>query len=74
MKNIDGKKCYKAITKDYNYLVSGKKEINITAWYCPEINVSEGPNRFNGLPGLILELSTLNFSYVAKKINLNIIL
>ena len=29
---------------------------NYTAWYAPQIPVSEGPYKFNGLPGLILKI------------------
>ena len=34
-----------------------------TAWYAPEIPISEGPYAFNGLPGLILELSDTRNHY-----------
>ena len=33
------------------------KENTITAWYCPEIPVNQGPENYWGLPGLILEVN-----------------
>lgn len=60
----------KDITLDWN-LCSGEKKIQeytckkatciyrgreYTAWYCPDIALSEGPYVFKGLPGLILEI------------------
>lgn len=32
-------------------------ERNWTAWFCPEINIVEGPYKFRDLPGIIFELS-----------------
>lgn len=43
----------------------------VTAWYTPEIPVSQGPNNTYGLPGLILELKQDNLSYLCTKIELN---
>ena len=43
----------------------------VTAWYTPEIPVSQGPNNTFGLPGLILELKQDQFSYLCTKIELN---
>ncbi|MDR0541252.1 MAG: GLPGLI family protein [Dysgonamonadaceae bacterium] len=49
-------------------LLSGEKKIadylcrkavndkSVTAWYCPEIPVKDGPYLYQGLPGLILEI------------------
>lgn len=46
------------------------RERNYTAFYCPDIPISDGPFKFNGLPGLILKISSDdNFiSFVATKI------
>ncbi len=48
-----------------------KKEQKVTAWYTPEIAVRNGPSRFYGLPGLILELHDGKMHYVCTKIVLN---
>ncbi len=44
----------------------------VTAWYTPDIPVSDGPNTYWGLPGLILELHDGNdMSYLCTKIVMN---
>ena len=43
----------------------------IEAWYTPQIPVSQGPDDFWGLPGLILEVNDGTISYVCNKIVLN---
>lgn len=51
-----------------------KKEpesIIYTAWYTPEIPIPNGPEKFGGLPGLILELHTTNRIYLCSEIILN---
>lgn len=50
IKDIAGYICMKAMTED-----TVKKQ-TITAWFCGDIPVSVGPERFFGLPGAILEL------------------
>lgn len=47
------------------------KEIEIVAWYTPEIPVSHGPSDYWGLPGLILELNTDNTQMVCTQIKIN---
>lgn len=51
-KQILGYKCNKATT------IFNKRLY--TAWYTKEIPISEGPYRFKGLPGLILEIEDTN--------------
>jgi GLPGLI family protein len=43
----------------------------ISAWYTPEIPVSQGPSTYWGLPGLILELSDGRTTYLCTKVSLN---
>jgi GLPGLI family protein len=38
------------------------------AWYYPNISMPYGPNGFDGLPGLIISLETLNLKYVLYKL------
>lgn len=67
-KNIIGYKCYKAT---YTYIQKWRgREFpwKITAWYTPEIAQQYGPIRYTGLPGIILQISEDNRSFVANKI------
>lgn len=67
-KIIDNRICFKASTIEKK-LINGKVVNNfITAWFCPEIPISFGPKGFDGLPGLILELSDDKVTLVAKTI------
>ncbi|NQY28932.1 MAG: GLPGLI family protein [Flavobacteriaceae bacterium] len=47
------------------------KEITITAWYTPEIPVSNGPGNYHGLPGLILEVNDGTETVICSKIVIN---
>jgi GLPGLI family protein len=48
------------------------KDINVTAWYTPEIPVSQGPESYWGLPGLILEVNDGKTTIVCSKVVMNI--
>lgn len=48
-----------------------QKELFYTVWYTPEIPIPNGPEKFGGLPGLILELHTPNEVYLCSEIVLN---
>ena len=37
-----------------------------TAWFCKDINISEGPYKFQGLPGLIFELNDDKDNFIFK--------
>ena len=43
----------------------------ITVWYTPEIPVPHGPEEYWGLPGLILEMTDGNVTYLCTKVVLN---
>lgn len=43
----------------------------ITVWYNPEIPVSQGPNKYWGLPGLIMEVNQKNLILLCSKVILN---
>ena len=47
------------------------KQIEVVAWYTPQIPVSQGPGEFWGLPGLILEVNTDKTTILCSKIILN---
>lgn len=48
-----------------------KVDVVTTAWYTPEIPVSNGPRDYNGLPGLILEVKEGQETIVCSEIVLN---
>ncbi len=52
-------------------MIEVPSEITVTAWYTPEIPVSMGPGEYNGLPGLILEISADKTTILCSKITLN---
>ncbi|WP_204218339.1 GLPGLI family protein [Tenacibaculum todarodis] len=47
------------------------KTIVTTAWYTPQIPISNGPREFGGLPGLILELRQGELTIVCSEVVLN---
>ncbi len=47
------------------------KENTITAWYCPEIPINQGPENYWGLPGLILEVNDGKTIILCSKIVMN---
>ena len=47
------------------------KENTITAWYCPEIPINQGPENYWGLPGLILEVNDGKTIILCSKLVLN---
>lgn len=80
-KNIGQYTCFKATyereekKEKYDY---GKKELYeametvvTTAWYTPQIPLSQGPGKYWGLPGLILEVNEGELSLLCYKVILN---
>ncbi len=47
------------------------KMVEVTAWYTMQIPVNQGPDKFWGLPGLILEVHEGNTSILCTKIEIN---
>lgn len=70
-KEIDSYLCYKATSELIVINSKGTFKFPITAWYCPSIPFSYGPNGYDGLPGLILELQERFTTYGVVKIELN---
>lgn len=82
-KKIGNYTCYKA-TATYTTTISTfsnldneesvtkeeEEERTITAWYTPEIPVSTGPDDYQGLPGLIMEIHDDDRTLVCNKITL----
>ncbi|QTD38989.1 GLPGLI family protein [Polaribacter batillariae] len=47
------------------------KQITVTAWYTPQIPISNGPGEYWGLPGLILELNSGRTTILCTEIVIN---
>ncbi len=47
------------------------KEVEVTAWFTPQIPVSNGPGEYAGLPGLILEMNMHRTTILCSKIVLS---
>ncbi|QIP12354.1 GLPGLI family protein [Spirosoma aureum] len=63
IKDIAGYICMRAESED------PIKKQKITAWFAQDIPVSAGPERYNGLPGLILELNLNDGDVVIEATN-----
>lgn len=61
----------KAKTTNFMDDVEIPKEMSITAWYTPEIPISQGPEGYWGLPGLILEVNDGKTTILCSKVVLN---
>jgi len=82
-KNIGIYTCYKAVYEreeesiEINMIDGEVKEEKVTkkrtivAWYTPDVPVSNGPNNYGGLPGLILEVNDGDLTIVCSEIILN---
>ncbi|MGM5468768.1 GLPGLI family protein [Flavobacteriaceae bacterium LMO-SS05] len=58
-------------TKDPLDEIEIPKEIEVTAWYTPQIPVNQGPDEYWGLPGLILEINAGRTTILCSKIVIN---
>uniref|UniRef100_UPI00404B7BA6 GLPGLI family protein n=1 Tax=Gelidibacter sp. TaxID=2018083 RepID=UPI00404B7BA6 len=68
-KLINGYLCKKAIRKRSEINDEGlAKKSELIAWFCPEIPFSYGPERFHGLPGLVLECNSNIVRFELEKI------
>ncbi|REC64015.1 GLPGLI family protein [Chryseobacterium pennae] len=56
---VDGQYTLQKATTDFG----GRQWI---AWFCKDINLSEGPYKFRGLPGLIFEIEDSKKNYIFK--------
>jgi GLPGLI family protein len=48
-----------------------ERDNTITAWYTPELAVSNGPGEYHGLPGLILEINSADTTILCSSIEMN---
>lgn len=70
-KKIGDYLCYKAILKTPYLNRFGDAKIKESiCWFAPSLPYKFGPKNFNGLPGLILELTEDNKTFLASKIEL----
>lgn len=63
-KIVNGQTCYLATMTE----VVNDKNVNVFAWFNPQIPINYGPKNYNGLPGLIIELITGNTTFRVYKI------
>lgn len=71
-KNIGGYTCYQATaTEELFSRKGGYYNREVIAWFTPEFPVNFGPQKYSGLPGLVLQVERREFTLTAKKIELN---
>lgn len=67
---INNYQCKKATLKLDKNLYNTNKDIDVEAWYAPDISIPSGPKNFVNLPGLIIYLKINNIVFYANKIDL----
>ena len=70
-KGKENENAKKEETQDPMDLIEIPEEIEVTAWYTPQIPVSNGPGEYSGLPGLIMELNFYRTTLLCSKIVMN---
>jgi GLPGLI family protein len=48
-----------------------ERDNSITAWYTPDLPISNGPGEYHGLPGLIMEINTADTTLLCTSIEMN---
>lgn len=61
-KEINGFTCKKATSDAFGYY--------FTVWFTEDIAINAGPDKFDGLPGLILYLGTAYYEYIATSVKI----
>ncbi len=67
-KTISDYVCFKAVKTFYEVEGGYSREINVEAWFTPEIPFKFGPKGYCGLPGLIIELTENNLTFFLKEL------
>src|SRR5690625_6130896 len=63
--------CMKATTNGSGYTATrGVFNKTVEAWFAPSIALPLGPKNYGGLPGLIMELTDMKFTYYVNSMNL----
>lgn len=71
VKELDTTETDSTDTQKLTDLIDIPKEVTVTAWYTPQIPVSQGPGEYHGLPGLILEVNSDRTTILCSRIVLN---
>lgn len=71
LQEYEAEKVKKNKNKTSFFNLEKPKDEIITVWYNPEIPVSHGPNKYWGLPGLIMEVNEKNLIILCSKVVLN---
>ena len=62
-----GKKIFAGLECKKAYFVNDEGDTT-TAWFAPELPITDGPEDFGGAPGMILAIEATSFNYIAEKV------